>query len=111
MKKGHVVTIASMAGLVGMTKLVDYCASKYAAVGFDESLRLELESYGHHNIHTTAICPYFIKSTGMFDGVATSLVPILEASYVADKIVQAVITNEKQVFLPGFFKSLIMLKR
>lgn len=43
---GHIVTIASMAGHVGMTKLVDYCSSKYAAVGFDEALRIELESLG-----------------------------------------------------------------
>lgn len=69
--KGHVVTIASMAGIVGVTKLVDYCASKFAAVGFNESLSLELESYGHHHIHTTAVCPYFIRSTGMFEGVHT----------------------------------------
>jgi all-trans-retinol dehydrogenase (NAD+) len=40
---GHIVTIASLAGLVGVNKLVDYSASKFAAVGFDESLRLELE--------------------------------------------------------------------
>lgn len=29
---GHIITIASMAGHVGMSKLVDYCASKFAAV-------------------------------------------------------------------------------
>jgi hypothetical protein len=40
---GHIVTIASLAGLVGVNKLVDYSASKFAVVGFDESLRLELE--------------------------------------------------------------------
>lgn len=40
--KGHVVTVASLAGLSGVNKLTDYCASKFAAVGFDESLRLEL---------------------------------------------------------------------
>ncbi|EEB15600.1 short-chain dehydrogenase, putative [Pediculus humanus corporis] len=110
LKRGHIVTIASMAGTVGMTKLVDYCSSKFAAVGFDESLRVELESHGHLNIHTTAVCPYFIKSTGMFDGVDTRLVPILDASYVAEKVVKAVITNQKQVFLPWFFKFLICIK-
>lgn len=41
--KGHVVTIASIAGLAGVNKLADYCASKFAAVGFDESLRIELK--------------------------------------------------------------------
>ncbi|ROT75342.1 putative short-chain dehydrogenase/reductase family 16C member 6 [Penaeus vannamei] len=35
--KGHVVTVASLAGLSGVNKLADYCASKFAAVGFDET--------------------------------------------------------------------------
>ena len=30
---GHVVSIASSAGLVGVNGLADYCASKFAAVG------------------------------------------------------------------------------
>lgn len=39
---GHIVTIASLAGIHGSNYLVDYSASKFAAVGFDESLRIEL---------------------------------------------------------------------
>ena len=39
---GHIVTVASLAGITGCDRLVDYCASKFAAVGFDESLRTEL---------------------------------------------------------------------
>ncbi len=39
---GHIVTMASLAGLNGTDRLVDYCSSKFAAVGFDESLRTEL---------------------------------------------------------------------
>jgi len=42
--RGHIVTIASAAGHFGVSGLVDYSASKYGAVGFDESLRLELNS-------------------------------------------------------------------
>lgn len=44
--EGHIVTIASMAGHVGIKKMIDYCASKYAAVGFDEALRVELDALG-----------------------------------------------------------------
>ncbi|KAL7043322.1 hypothetical protein ACKWTF_001448 [Chironomus riparius] len=66
---GHIVTIASMAGHVGIAKLIDYCSSKFAAVGFDEALRLELEVMGIDSVHTTVICPYFIQATGMFDDV------------------------------------------
>ena len=40
--RGHVVSIASSAGFFGVTGLADYCASKFAAVGFDESLRNEI---------------------------------------------------------------------
>lgn len=40
--RGHIVTIASMGGLVGNKRLVAYCASKFATIGFDESLRIEL---------------------------------------------------------------------
>lgn len=47
---GHIVTVASMAGHVGIKKMIDYCASKYAAVGFDESLRVELEAIGLFNL-------------------------------------------------------------
>ena len=41
-KLGHIVNVASLAGHSGTNKLVDYCASKFAAVGLDESLRVEL---------------------------------------------------------------------
>ena len=74
---GHIVTIASAAGHMGTSGLVDYCASKFGAVGFNESLRQEFKSKGYSNlklnkvilldIKTTCINPYFI-STGMFEG-------------------------------------------
>ena len=41
--RGHIVTIASLAGLFGTNRLVDYCASKFAAVGFDEALKNEIK--------------------------------------------------------------------
>jgi all-trans-retinol dehydrogenase (NAD+) len=41
-ERGHIVTIASVAGIIGSNRLVDYCASKFAAVGFHESLETEI---------------------------------------------------------------------
>jgi all-trans-retinol dehydrogenase (NAD+) len=41
-KRGHIVSIASMAGIVGVPGLSDYCASKFGAVAIDETVRLEL---------------------------------------------------------------------
>jgi len=51
---GHIVSIASSAGHAGVPGLGDYCASKYAAVGFNESLRLQLRKDGVKGVHTTS---------------------------------------------------------
>ncbi|CAI2375963.1 unnamed protein product [Moneuplotes crassus] len=97
---GHIVSIASSAGLVGCPGLVDYCASKYGAVGFDESLRLEIKKIGA-NINTTCICPTFIK-TDMFKGAKANetLVPLLEPDWVAERIVLAIRQNEPLLMTP-----------
>ena len=109
--RGHLVTVASAAGLVGVPRLADYCSSKFAAFGFDESLRLELKEQGH-NIHTTVVCPYYI-ATGMFRGVKTRfswLLPILEPENVADRIVKAIRNNRQRLIMPRFI-TMIFLTR
>lgn len=107
---GHIVTIASLAGHVGMSKLVDYCSSKFAAVGFDEAIRLELESLGSHNVATTCICPFFIQSTGMFDDVDSRWVPTLTSENVADRILIAIQKKEKSVVMPGYLQFMLCIK-
>eukprot|EP00064_Thunnus_orientalis_P016142 superscaffoldBa00003138_g16205 len=72
---GHLVSIASSAGLIGVNGLADYCASKFAAVGFAESVGLELLATGKDGVKTTIVCPYFIN-TGMFDGCQTNILPM-----------------------------------
>jgi all-trans-retinol dehydrogenase (NAD+) len=99
---GHVVTIASAGGICGTARLVDYCASKFAAVGFDDSLRLELARLGHHGIRTTVVCPFYIR-TGMFAGVKTRLpwlLPILEPEDAADRIVTAIRRRRRRLIMP-----------
>lgn len=64
---GHIITLASIAGHQGVAGLVDYCASKHGAVGFNESIHRELRHIGS-NVKTTCINPYYID-TGMFNGV------------------------------------------
>ncbi|XP_030015598.1 epidermal retinol dehydrogenase 2 isoform X1 [Sphaeramia orbicularis] len=99
---GHLVSIASSAGLISVNGLADYCASKFAAVGFAESVGLELLATGKDGIKTTIVCPYFIN-TGMFDGCQTkwpTLLPILDPEYVAKKILNAVLTDQVYLLLP-----------
>lgn len=107
---GHIVTIASMAGYTGVSKLVDYCSSKFAAVGFDESLRIELDALGVKGVKTTVICPYFIQQTGMFDNVNSKLLPRLKSNDVADRTIEAIRANERVVMIPGHFKFIMTLK-
>lgn len=109
--RGHVVTIASAAGLGGTARLTDYCASKYAAVGFDESLRLELKRLGHP-IRTTVVCPFYID-TGMFKGVKTRfpwLLPILKPDYVVRRILGAIEGNRGRLILPRFILILPLVR-
>merc|ERR1719153_1542835 len=109
-KGGHVVNIASLAGHAGTNKLVDYCSSKFAAVGLDEAFRVELAVQGHSEyIKTTVVCPYYI-STGMFAGVQSKLIPILEPEFVADSVISAVLTEKQVLLLPWWSFCLIALK-
>lgn len=101
---GHIVTIASAGGLIGVPRMTDYSASKFAAVGFDDSLRVELKRLGHPKIRTTVVCPYYIN-TGMFRGVKTRipwLLPIQEPEDAADKIVEAIEKNKQRLIMPPF---------
>ena len=90
-KRGHIVTIASMAATCGIPMLSDYTASKAGAFMCDESVRHEMAKQGHSSyIKTTCICPYFIN-TGMFDGARTAFpFAILQPKPVVDRIMAAV---------------------
>ena len=109
---GHIVTIASSAGWVGVNALADYCASKFANVGFDESLRMELRKKKLTGIKTTCVCPYYID-TGMFEGVKTRfsfLLPILKEEEVAEQILEAVKKDKAILKMPPFTYTVPLLR-
>ncbi|XP_038047426.1 epidermal retinol dehydrogenase 2-like [Patiria miniata] len=103
--RGHIVTIASLAGFFPVNKLVDYCASKFAAVGLHKTLRLELLLQGYDGINMTLVCPTFV-STGMFQGVKANLA---SPEYVVAKIMDSVLLNEGLLCVPGYAYLLILL--
>jgi 3-oxoacyl-[acyl-carrier protein] reductase len=82
--KGTIITIASMAGVMGFAGEAVYCATKFAQVGFSQALDRELRPHG---IKVGVICPGGVKTefaigTGRTEeGVATS--HMLEAQDVA----------------------------
>ena len=109
--RGHIVNIASAAGLAGVPRLADYSASKFALVGFDEALRLELRLQ-RSPVVTTIVCPYYID-TGMFRGVRTRfpwLLPILEPDDVAERIVRAIVTDRRRLLLPRFVLAPLLIR-
>ncbi|XP_006204790.1 short-chain dehydrogenase/reductase family 16C member 6-like [Vicugna pacos] len=110
---GHLVCISSTAGVVGINGLSDYCASKFAAFGFAESLYIELRVLKKSNIKTTIVCPYFIK-TEMFHGCTTKypfLLPILEKEYVAEKVLNAILEEQTYLMMPKFVYFALLLKQ
>lgn len=103
-QRGHIVAIASIAGLVGTRYLTDYCASKFAVVGLMESLDYELhDENSNSNINLTTVCPISM-STGMFQTFTSRLnwlLPVLRADEVADCVIDAVLRNKKRIVVPA----------
>ena len=65
--EGHIVNMASVIGLVAMPHMGEYVASKFAIVGFTETLRMELKKAGYPGIKTLCVCPTGVD-TGLFPG-------------------------------------------
>jgi NAD(P)-dependent dehydrogenase (short-subunit alcohol dehydrogenase family) len=93
---GHIVNVASIAGLVGNPSLSAYNASKFGLRGFSESLMKELRSDG---IKVTCMYPGSVQTgfgdtpanpNSMFpDDIAASLLHVLETdeNYLVSEIV------------------------
>lgn len=86
--KGHICNIASAAGMLSNPKMSVYAASKWAVIGWSDSVRIELKRM-HSRVRFTTIAPYYIN-TGMFDGVQSRIFPILKPEKVSKKILLAI---------------------
>jgi all-trans-retinol dehydrogenase (NAD+) len=107
-KKGHIVNIASAAGMIATPKMSVYVASKHAVIGWGESLRLELEAISKE-LHVTTVTPSYIN-TGMFEGVQSPVVPILKPETAAKKIIAGVKKNKIYVRMPGIVYAVPFMK-
>jgi short-subunit dehydrogenase len=58
-RAGHIINVASIAGLIGLPGGSIYSATKFGVVGFSEGLRREVARRG---IHVTAFCPGFVAT-------------------------------------------------
>lgn len=101
--KGHIINIVSMAGLIATSKSSLYSATKFAAIGFSNALRLELTP---DSVYVTTVNPGPIR-TAFFDqadpdGSYLKSVDrfLLEPDAVAKKIVKTIGKNKRELNLP-----------
>ena len=87
---GHICNVTSSAGMLALPKMSLYASSKWAAIGWSESVRIELERE-KSPVKITTIAPYFIN-TGMFDGIR-SFFKIQDPEVVARKALAAIERN------------------
>lgn len=106
----NIVNIASASGYVGLPYGTTYASSKWAVIGFSESLRVELLERKITNVHVTTVCPGYIK-TGMFHGVKAPIVlPWLTPEQIVAKIILGIENNSPFVKEPFMVKTVDLLK-
>ena len=102
---GHIVNIASIAGISSLPKFANYNASKAAVIALSETLRIEL---GKKNIGVTVVCPSLFKTNlpdsmvnpreGQHEKVSQAMErSSISADDIAQKVVKAV--NKNQFYL------------
>jgi short-subunit dehydrogenase len=101
---GMIVTVASLASYVTAPALVDYCASKSAALTFHEGLQAELATlYRADKVRCVAICQGYTR-TALFAGFNEGdgfFGYALDPETVAEEVVRAVLAGKSDhIILP-----------
>lgn len=106
----RILNVASAAGTVANPRMSVYTASKWAMIGWSESLRLELAHAGQDHIAVTTSCPSFI-STGMFEGArGPRLTPIMTPTRAARAAWEGMIAGTPIVSKPWTVKLAMALR-
>jgi NAD(P)-dependent dehydrogenase (short-subunit alcohol dehydrogenase family) len=108
---GHIVNIASQAGKGGFPGIATYSGTKHAVVGISEAVRAELRGSG---VEVACVMPTVVN-TELTQGVGQRWIRPVEASDVADEIVDALEVPRFDVWVPrvngALFKILANLPR
>ena len=121
-RRGRIVNISSVAGLVGVPHLSPYVAGKFALTGYSLTLRAEL---ARHGITVVTVCPGLMRTGSprhaMFKGDAAveyaafrvaDALPILSmnAARAAERIVRATQEGDARLILTAQAKLAAMLE-
>lgn len=106
----RMLNVASAAGFIPNPRMAVYAASKWAVIGWSDSVRLELKQAGLDHVKVTTVCPYYVR-TGMFDGAKSApLLPLLEPADVVDEAWTGMLAGRPFVVLPKTVMLSEMLK-
>lgn len=106
----RILNLASAAGFTPNPRMAVYAASKWAVIGWSDSVRLELKQAGHDHVKVTTVCPYYV-GTGMFDGAKSApLLPILDPAEVVDEAWTETLDGRPFVVMPKTVQLSEMLK-
>lgn len=104
-KRGHIVSISSLAGVLPCPAIATYATTKFAVRGFMESLAMDLaHDRNCRYIKTTTVYPYFIKTNPeIVDGyknlVREEVFELLELDDATNQIVDAILREKEEVFV------------
>jgi len=104
---GHICNISSCAGLIGSPKMSVYAASKWAILGWSESLKVEMKRL-KKNVKITSVTPYYMN-TEMFKNIK-SRVPILDSKKLATDIICAIEKNRSTLGVPWSMRRIRFLQ-
>lgn len=111
--EGHIINVASIAGKLGSPYFSGYNASKFALVGFSESLYMELMGTG---VKVTTICPGPIDTPFFREGELERVLGrmgvrfLLQPEQVVSQILKAIEKKPREVIIPGYMRLIILLK-
>lgn len=106
---GHIVNMASASGYIGNPKMSVYAASKWAVIGWSESLRLEMKQK-NTGISVTCVIPSYVK-TGLVEGVkAPVLVPFLSTDVLVKKMLKGIRRKKFKIQTPFLVRFVPVLK-
>ena len=70
--RAAILNVSSASAFIALPYGTTYAASKWAVLGFSESLDEELKERGKGHVKVSALCPSY-ASTGLFDGATVAL--------------------------------------
>lgn len=111
--QGHIVNVASLAASFGIPFMAAYCGSKFAMLGFSESLYHELKNT---NVGITVVSPIAVR-TNFFDNesfkgkMPHKLGYVLDPKTVSNAILKAAYSKRLEIVVPFFVRSAVWLKQ